>query len=97
MLSTLGCGAAAAVLQAGPRRVLIVKKPVPAAAAQLEEMANWLEQQGLQVHVGWGRPGRGRQGLACWHRDSEEHMAVTAAWPPVVGSVWPAILFSQAS
>lgn len=38
-------------LQGGPRRVLIVKKPVPAAGAQLEEMATWLQQQGLQVGV----------------------------------------------
>ncbi|WIA28762.1 hypothetical protein OEZ86_011295 [Tetradesmus obliquus] len=37
--------------QGGPRRVLIVKKPVPAAGAQLEEMATWLQQQGLQVFV----------------------------------------------
>jgi hypothetical protein len=35
--------------------VLIVKKPVPAAAAQLEEMANWLQQQGLQVSQGHTR------------------------------------------
>jgi hypothetical protein len=46
--------------QGGPRRVLIVKKPVPAAAAQLEEMATWLQQQGLQV--GWGEGSRGACG-----------------------------------
>jgi hypothetical protein len=40
--------------QGGPKRVLIVKKPVPAAAAQLEEMANWLQQQGLQVRTAGG-------------------------------------------
>eukprot|EP00775_Hariotina_reticulata_P003609 gene3609-3873_t len=35
----------------GPQRVLIVKKPVPAASAVLLEMASWLEQRGLQVFV----------------------------------------------
>eukprot|EP00878_Enallax_costatus_P016953 GHUV01017796.1.p1 GENE.GHUV01017796.1~~GHUV01017796.1.p1 ORF type:complete len:392 (+),score=79.94 GHUV01017796.1:503-1678(+) len=37
--------------QCGPKRVLLVKKPVPAAAAMLREMAQWLEGQGLQVFV----------------------------------------------
>jgi len=36
-------------MQGGPQRVLIVKKPVPAASALLKEMASWLEQRGLQV------------------------------------------------
>jgi hypothetical protein len=37
--------------EAGPRSVLIVKKPVPAAAATLQEMAAWLQRHGLQVFV----------------------------------------------
>lgn len=36
-------------MQAGPRKVLIVKKPVPAAAKTLADMANWLQRRGLQV------------------------------------------------
>jgi hypothetical protein len=53
-LLTLSSCCACVLCQGGPKRVLIVKKPVPAAAAQLEEMANWLQQQGLQVGVAAG-------------------------------------------
>ena len=49
-LPCLGCPTSAA--QAGPQRVLIVKKPVPAATAQLLEMGQWLQQQGLQARTG---------------------------------------------
>lgn len=35
--------------QAGPRKVLIVKKPVAAAASTLKDMAAWLQKRGLQV------------------------------------------------
>lgn len=37
--------------EAGPRKVLIVKKPVPAAANTLRDMATWLQRRGLQVFV----------------------------------------------
>eukprot|EP00879_Flechtneria_rotunda_P020439 GHRR01021504.1.p1 GENE.GHRR01021504.1~~GHRR01021504.1.p1 ORF type:complete len:432 (+),score=133.73 GHRR01021504.1:71-1297(+) len=37
--------------QGAPQRVLIVKKPVPAAAQLLADMAQWLQQHGLQVYV----------------------------------------------
>ncbi len=38
-----------ALPKAGPLCVLIVKKPTPAATAQLLEMGAWLQQQGLQA------------------------------------------------
>lgn len=44
------------LLQRGPRKVLIVKKPVPAAAITLREMASWLQKRGLQVTVAQPAP-----------------------------------------
>jgi hypothetical protein len=45
-------------LQDIPRRVLIIKKPIPEAAQMLLEMAEWLQNKGVQVC--WG----GRRGVA---------------------------------
>lgn len=39
------------LMQAGPQKVLIVKKPVPAAATALRDMATWLQKRGVQVFV----------------------------------------------
>lgn len=36
-------------MQGGPKRVLIVKKPIAAAGTMLLEMADWLLKQGVQV------------------------------------------------
>lgn len=37
--------------ESGPHKVLIVKKPVAAAATTLRDMATWLQKRGLQVFV----------------------------------------------